>query len=219
MGDALPTVLLVGVDRRTADQLAAVAGEHGLVVAADDAAGPPGVLVVDLGAPDAVGEIRRWRRRDPDLLIAACVSLPERERWEAAERAGADLVVNRGALARSLGRLLAGAGGGSLRRRFPLFDAAEVAGRLGFVRAVADTPVGPVAVHHAGTGLVGVQDTCPHAGATLSEGPVEDGIVTCPRHGSRFSVSTGERVRGPADQGLRTYTVVEDGGRVWLVWT
>jgi nitrite reductase/ring-hydroxylating ferredoxin subunit len=58
---------------------------------------------------------------------------------------------------------------------------------------------------------------CPHAGATLSEGEVEGSIVTCPRHGSQFDVCTGERVRGPADEGLRTMRVVEEDGFVHLL--
>lgn len=81
-----------------------------------------------------------------------------------------------------------------------------------------ETPVGPLAVYRHGSGLVGLCDACPHAGARLSGGAVEDGVVTCPAHGSRFELSTGERVRGPADQGVATYTVVQEEGRVWLVW-
>lgn len=42
-----------------------------------------------------------------------------------------------------------------------------------------------------------ISDTCSHMGGTLSEGTYEDGIVTCPRHGSRFDVRTGRIVRAP----------------------
>ncbi|MST31803.1 Rieske 2Fe-2S domain-containing protein [Acidimicrobiaceae bacterium USS-CC1] len=93
-----------------------------------------------------------------------------------------------------------------------------MAGRLGLVRAVEDTPVGPLAVYRHGGGVVAVCDVCPHARARLSEGSLEGGVITCPAHGSRFEVATGVRVRGPADAGLATYTVVVEGGRVWLVW-
>ncbi|MGH7903421.1 MAG: Rieske 2Fe-2S domain-containing protein [Candidatus Dormibacteraceae bacterium] len=43
-----------------------------------------------------------------------------------------------------------------------------------------------------------LEDTCSHAGGPLSEGEVEDGCVTCPWHGSRFSLSDGAVLGGPA---------------------
>lgn len=215
------TILLLGADQHAGRQLASLADELRLTIS-DDAtlAERPAAVVMDLGRyPDAVGELGRWRARHPDVIIAAYLAVPARDLWEAAERAGADLVVNRGALVRALRRLLVDLGGASARRkRFPLFDAAEVAGRLGLVQAVDDTPVGPVAVFRLGAGLVAVENRCPHAGAALSAGPVDDGVVTCPAHGSRFALTDGERVRGPADSGLRVFSVVEQEGRVWLLW-
>ena len=41
-------------------------------------------------------------------------------------------------------------------------------------------------------------DRCSHRGGPLSGGEVSDGCVTCPWHGSRFDLATGEVVRGPA---------------------
>jgi len=38
---------------------------------------------------------------------------------------------------------------------------------------------------------------CPHAKADLSEGTLEGSILTCPRHGSRFDVTTGKAISGP----------------------
>lgn len=213
--------MLRGVDGPLARQLAALGGEVSLtVVSQQPGAGTiPAVVVVALDRPEGVDDIRRWRADHPDAVIAAYLSVPDRAIWEAAERAGADLVVNRGALVRSLRRLLGEIEPGSrARRRMALFDAAEVAGRLGLIQVVDETPVGPLAVYRHGSGLVGLCDVCPHAGARLSGGAVEDGVITCPAHGSRFELSTGERVRGPADQGVATYTVVEEDGRVWLVW-
>ncbi|MBV8301799.1 MAG: Rieske 2Fe-2S domain-containing protein [Candidatus Dormibacteraeota bacterium] len=40
--------------------------------------------------------------------------------------------------------------------------------------------------------------TCVHAGGPLDEGQVADGMVTCPWHGSRFSLKDGSVSRGPA---------------------
>ena len=75
----------------------------------------------------------------------------------------------------------------------------------------------PLAVYHVGTEFHACADRCPHAGATLSEGEVEGGVVTCPRHGSQFVVSTGERIRGPADTDIATYPTVSDGGQLYLL--
>jgi nitrite reductase (NADH) small subunit/3-phenylpropionate/trans-cinnamate dioxygenase ferredoxin subunit len=36
-----------------------------------------------------------------------------------------------------------------------------------------------------------IDDVCPHMGASLSEGEVERGIVTCPWHGWRFRLADG----------------------------
>jgi nitrite reductase/ring-hydroxylating ferredoxin subunit/uncharacterized membrane protein len=41
-------------------------------------------------------------------------------------------------------------------------------------------------------------DRCVHRGGSLSEGEVSGGCVTCPLHGSRFRLSDGSVVRGPA---------------------
>jgi 3-phenylpropionate/trans-cinnamate dioxygenase ferredoxin component len=38
---------------------------------------------------------------------------------------------------------------------------------------------------------------CTHAGGDLSKGQLEDKIVTCPRHGSKFDITTGESISGP----------------------
>ena len=39
-----------------------------------------------------------------------------------------------------------------------------------------------------------ISNTCPHMGGSLSEGTLEGGIITCPRHGSKFDVKTGKVV-------------------------
>jgi nitrite reductase/ring-hydroxylating ferredoxin subunit len=46
---------------------------------------------------------------------------------------------------------------------------------------------------------------CTHAGAPLAEGELENGVLKCPWHGSRFKIETGEVVRGPAKKQLPIY--------------
>jgi len=44
---------------------------------------------------------------------------------------------------------------------------------------------------------------CPHAGGDLSAGKLEGKIVTCPKHGSKYEVTTGRCVLGPKTGFLR----------------
>ena len=48
-----------------------------------------------------------------------------------------------------------------------------------------------VAVFHLGGQYHAINDLCPHQGASLAEGHVEDHTVSCPWHGWRFRVTDG----------------------------
>jgi nitrite reductase/ring-hydroxylating ferredoxin subunit len=176
----------------------------------------PAVAVIDLLRPDAVDCVRVWRARWPDALIAGHLGVPDRELWVAAQRAGCDLVANSGALLPRLRERLARLGG-QHTRRFPLFEVADAAGRLGLVYRADETPAGPLAVYRVGSQWHAVADRCPHAGSRLSGGTIEGATLTCPGHGSRFDICTGERARGPADTGVATFPLVQDGGQVCLL--
>ena len=45
--------------------------------------------------------------------------------------------------------------------------------------------------------IYAINGVCTHLGGDLSKGKLEGKIITCPRHGSRFDVTTGESVSGP----------------------
>jgi 3-phenylpropionate/trans-cinnamate dioxygenase ferredoxin subunit len=49
-----------------------------------------------------------------------------------------------------------------------------------------------------------MDDTCPHAGWSISAGTIIDGCAVCPRHGWRFDLPTG-RVRHAPEIAIRTY--------------
>jgi 3-phenylpropionate/trans-cinnamate dioxygenase ferredoxin component len=55
---------------------------------------------------------------------------------------------------------------------------------------------------------------CTHAGGDLSKGKLAGVIVTCPRHGSKFDVTTGKAVGGPAKQDVSAYQVKIQGSSV-----
>lgn len=61
-----------------------------------------------------------------------------------------------------------------------------------------------------------VDDTCSHADYSLSEGYVWDDEreIECPKHGSTFSLVTGEPQTLPATQPVRAYAVQVDGDDV-----
>lgn len=68
-----------------------------------------------------------------------------------------------------------------------------------------------VAVFHVEGTYYATQDSCTHTQGPLSEGEVEGTTVTCFLHGSRFDVTTGQVLAGPAKEPLRLYKVVVDG--------
>lgn len=68
-----------------------------------------------------------------------------------------------------------------------------------------------------------ISDKCPHMGGSLSKGILEDGIITCPRHGSKFDVKTGKAVGGPKILFLkfkvkddRSYPVKLEGNNIYI---
>ncbi len=52
-----------------------------------------------------------------------------------------------------------------------------------------------------------LKDPCPHAGVSLSRGPVSAGAVMCIGHGWTFSLATGEVVQGAAGYRVASYPV------------
>ena len=60
--------------------------------------------------------------------------------------------------------------------------------------------------------IYALTNTCSHLGGPLSEGKLEDFVVQCPWHGSRFSICDGQVVDGPATFPQPTFDVrVRDG--------
>ena len=73
-----------------------------------------------------------------------------------------------------------------------------------------------VALFNVGDQLYAVGNRCSHANGPLAEGVVEGGCVTCPWHGSRFDLASGQPQGGPAVKPVPTYRVKVEGGEVFL---
>ena len=63
--------------------------------------------------------------------------------------------------------------------------------------------------------VVAVENLCPHAGASLAEGTVEQGVVTCPLHGWRFRLCDGCSVEPPGER-IRVFPTKVHDQRVWV---
>jgi nitrite reductase/ring-hydroxylating ferredoxin subunit len=73
----------------------------------------------------------------------------------------------------------------------------------------------PVMLYRRGSLVYAISDVCSHAGGPLHEGEVDaDLCVTCPWHGSRFRLSDGRVVRGPATGSQAAYEARVRDGRV-----
>ena len=60
-----------------------------------------------------------------------------------------------------------------------------------------------------------IDDTCPHAGGSLSTGRLERRIVTCPVHGMKIDVTTGCFATG-SGFAVASYPVKEDCGTIMV---
>lgn len=76
-----------------------------------------------------------------------------------------------------------------------------------------------VALVRVGDDFYAVGDTCSHADFSLSEGDVwgDELEIECPKHGSTFSLVTGEPQSLPATTPVPVYDVVVDGDDVKVV--
>jgi nitrite reductase/ring-hydroxylating ferredoxin subunit/uncharacterized membrane protein len=74
-----------------------------------------------------------------------------------------------------------------------------------------DTPV--FLFRHRGH-MHAIHDRCSHRGCLLSDGEVDGHTVTCPCHGSRFSLLDGSIQRGPATAPQPVFEVRELDGRI-----
>ena len=75
-----------------------------------------------------------------------------------------------------------------------------------------------IAVVRVGERFYALGDRCSHADYSLSEGEVwtDDLEIECPKHGSTFSLVTGEPQTLPATQPVPVYEVTVEDGEVFV---
>jgi nitrite reductase/ring-hydroxylating ferredoxin subunit len=64
-----------------------------------------------------------------------------------------------------------------------------------------------VTVANANGDLYAFDDRCTHMGCSLANGELNGTTVTCPCHGSKFDVTSGAVIRGPAAHPVRSHAV------------
>lgn len=177
----------------------------------------PVAVVINVELEGAMAAVTKTKERWPLTMVAGLVSLPGSGILELRRAGWVRSGYTRGAVTKLVSPRLARWIEAPDGRRIRLFALADVAGRLGVVERLDDPLAGSVAVYHVGGDIRVVEDVCPHAGALLSYGEmnVDDGVVTCPEHGSRFDTNSGERIRGPTHEGIKTFRVVVEDGQAF----
>ena len=76
----------------------------------------------------------------------------------------------------------------------------------------------PALLLRIGESIYCFEDLCTHDGQPLTDGPVVDGCIVCPRHGARFDISTGAPRRMPATEPIRTFPVELRNDEIFVSW-
>lgn len=74
----------------------------------------------------------------------------------------------------------------------------------------------PILVANVKGKYYAIGNVCTHMSCTLSDGGLDGEIVTCPCHGSKFDVKTGEVVGGPAAKPEPSYQVMVERDQIMV---
>lgn len=72
-----------------------------------------------------------------------------------------------------------------------------------------------VAVVNDNGTIYGIQSECAHMRASLAQGGVKDGVLTCNWHGWQYDLKTGECLTNPGFK-LKQYPVEIEDGTIYL---
>ena len=81
-------------------------------------------------------------------------------------------------------------------------------------RKVVDVDDVQVAVFNLDGSLHAIEDICTHDGCPLGDAVVKGDEITCPRHGARFNLKTGQALSAPAYEPLPVLPVRIENGMV-----
>ena len=74
-----------------------------------------------------------------------------------------------------------------------------------------------IVVANVGGKYFACDDTCTHAGASLSEGELNDSTIKCGWHGAQFNCTDGCLVKFPATiNGLKSYKVIVESDDIFV---
>lgn len=74
----------------------------------------------------------------------------------------------------------------------------------------------PALLVRIGQDYFAIEDVCSHDGQPLTDGPIADGAVICPRHGAKFDLKTGKALCMPATRPIQTFPVQVRDGEVFV---
>jgi 3-phenylpropionate/trans-cinnamate dioxygenase ferredoxin component len=74
----------------------------------------------------------------------------------------------------------------------------------------------PALLIRVGDNFFAIEDVCSHDGQPLTNGPVSDCAITCPRHGAKFNLLTGAALCMPAIEPIATFEVQVRDGAVFV---
>jgi nitrite reductase/ring-hydroxylating ferredoxin subunit len=69
----------------------------------------------------------------------------------------------------------------------------------------------PLAVYEVSGAWFVTSSVCTHGEANLSDGYLEGFVIECPIHQGQFDVRTGEAIRPPCTEPLRTFAIRREG--------
>ena len=67
-----------------------------------------------------------------------------------------------------------------------------------------------------GNDFYAIEDVCSHDGQPLTNGPIDNCSITCPRHGAKFDLRTGQPLCMPAIEPISTFEVQVRDGEIYV---
>jgi len=74
----------------------------------------------------------------------------------------------------------------------------------------------PIAIFKIGNDFYAIVDECTHMEARLSEGNVEGEVITCPLHGAKFNLRTGDVLSLPAASPIQVLPLKIKNGTIFV---